>query len=77
MSTLTEIAVAVRARRADCDCCGQRPGVRTVFACGIETNVCGPCGGDCDELEDLEPEQYGSFEQMMEDLTGKPSTGPL
>lgn len=37
--------------RAPCDCCGKRPGVRTVMAYGIETNVCGPCGGDEDEQE--------------------------
>lgn len=38
--------------RANCDVCDERPGVRTIIVCGIETNVCGPCGGDEDEYDE-------------------------
>lgn len=63
-------------KRANCDCCDERPGVRTTFVCGIETNVCGPCGGDDGDPYDDDPRER-SFEEVMEDETGKPAFGPL
>jgi hypothetical protein len=44
-STDAEVSRVVDAyqRVALCDCCDQRPGVRTVFAAGCETWVCEPC----------------------------------
>lgn len=35
-----------RLRRALCDVCNERPGVRTVWTCGLETWACGKCLGD-------------------------------
>lgn len=67
-------------KRANCDCCDERPGVRTMIVCGIETNVCGPCSGDDENAYDdqrvYDPRER-SFEEVMEDQTGKPAFGPL
>lgn len=63
-------------KRANCDCCDERPGVRTMIVCGIETNVCGPCSGDDDDQYDDDP-RVRSFEEVMQDETGQPAYGPL
>ena len=40
--------LAPKPKVAKCDVCSERPGIRTVYPHGIETLVCGPCGGDPD-----------------------------
>jgi hypothetical protein len=39
-------ALAPKREVAKCDVCDERPGIRTVWPMGVETLVCGPCGGD-------------------------------
>jgi hypothetical protein len=48
-------------RVALCDCCDERPGVRTVVAFGIETWVCDPCSGETD------PDPYGEMAEARDE----------